>query len=204
MPKLSDETLSERRQHILEAAYVCFATKGFQGTTIEDVKRQAGVSTGAIYTYFASKEEMMRALLEEARDRRRQRLEEAAERAAGQGDPAEVLLRWVAGVAGTKGRQVARFDVNLWAEALRNPRIGKLARAAIREATKATARAIDAKLEASGVAAPQRSGAAASLVIAMYLGLEVQNAVGMKLDVDGMDGVLRALLPDAFGEPNGQ
>lgn len=193
MPKLSEDALAKRRDHILRAASECFATNGFQGTTIEDVKRQAGVSTGAIYTYFPKKEAMIQALLEAARDRRRQRLEEAARRAVGEGNAAEVLLRWVAGVSGSKGRHAARFDVNLWAEAMRNPRIGKLARAAIGEATGATANAIAAQLEATSPAVD--ANAAASLIIALYLGLEVQNAVGIRLDAAGMEAAIRTLFP---------
>lgn len=196
MPKLSDATLAERRNHILRAAAQCFAKNGFRGTTLDDVKRQAGVSTGAIYTYFQSKEAMMRALLEAARDGRKRRLERATQGSAGEGGQVRLLLDWAAAAAGPKGRHAARVDVNLWAEALSNPSMGKLARSALEEATQALGHVVRAQLQATRTAQTVDADAAASLVIALYLGLEVQNAVGMKLDVDGMGKVLDTLLTD--------
>ena len=70
MPKLTAAALDERRQHILHAAEICFARSGFQSATIADVREEAGVSTGAIYTYFPNKEALMGALLERARNDR--------------------------------------------------------------------------------------------------------------------------------------
>src|SRR4051794_9104406 len=74
MPRLSRERLDDRRRHILRAATVCFARDGFHRTTIADVRRQADVSTGAIYTYFTNKEAIIRAILEQARHDRRAQL----------------------------------------------------------------------------------------------------------------------------------
>lgn len=67
MPKLSDEKQQERRQHILDAAGACFARKGFHRTTMSDICREASVSAGALYLYFASKEALIEGLV--ARDR---------------------------------------------------------------------------------------------------------------------------------------
>ncbi|MDH7793965.1 MULTISPECIES: TetR/AcrR family transcriptional regulator [unclassified Beijerinckia] len=67
MPKLSDEKQQERRQHILDAAGACFARKGFHQTTMSDICREAGVSAGALYLYFKSKETLIEGLV--ARDR---------------------------------------------------------------------------------------------------------------------------------------
>jgi len=196
MPKLSDTTLAERRNHILRAAAQCFAKNGLRGTTLEDVKREAGVSTGAVYTYFRSKEAMMRALLEAARDGRKRRLERAARDGAGKGGQVRLLLDWAAAVAGPKGRHAARIDVNLWAEALSSPSIAKVARSALDEATRAVGHVVRAQLRARRATRTVDADAAASLIIALYLGLEVQNAVGIKLDVDGIAQVLDALFAD--------
>ncbi|MBN9084526.1 MAG: hypothetical protein BGP04_12065 [Rhizobiales bacterium 62-17] len=67
MPKLSDEKQQERRLHILGAAEVCFARKGFHRTTMNDICREAGVSAGGVYLYFKSKEALIEGLV--ARDR---------------------------------------------------------------------------------------------------------------------------------------
>lgn len=196
MPKLSKAVLDERRNHILQAAAVCFAKHGFRSTTIEHVKREAGVSTGAIYTYFPNKEAMMRALLQAARDDRKKQLERATEGGVGQAGQALVLLEWAAAVFGPKGQHAARVDVNLWAEALRSARVGKLARASLQEATDVVSRVVAAQLQAKVTPDAFDPSAAASLLVAIYLGLEVQTAVGMKLNTTDMAKVLTTVLAD--------
>ncbi|NOV02116.1 TetR/AcrR family transcriptional regulator [Paenibacillus planticolens] len=57
-PKVSQAYKEERKAIILEGALHCFIEKGFQATTIDDIVRHLGISKGAIYSYFASKEEM--------------------------------------------------------------------------------------------------------------------------------------------------
>jgi TetR/AcrR family transcriptional regulator, repressor for uid operon len=48
------------RAQLLEAAGRVFARKGFAGTKIQDIVREAGLSTGAVYGRFASKDELLR------------------------------------------------------------------------------------------------------------------------------------------------
>ena len=67
MPKLKPDTQTARREHILEAAGLCFARAGFHRTTMSDICQEAGVSLGALYVYFASKEELIAGITE--RDR---------------------------------------------------------------------------------------------------------------------------------------
>jgi len=59
MPKLRPDTQKARREHILDAAEHCFARLGFHRTTMQDISRAAGVSLGALYVYFASKEDLI-------------------------------------------------------------------------------------------------------------------------------------------------
>ena len=59
MPKLKPETQNARREHILDAAERCFARTGFHRTTMQDICKMAGVSPGALYVYFDSKEALI-------------------------------------------------------------------------------------------------------------------------------------------------
>lgn len=68
-PKVTEEYKEERRSFILEGALQCFAEKGYQNTTIDDIGRHLGISKGAIYTYFTSKEEIYVQLMQERMDR---------------------------------------------------------------------------------------------------------------------------------------
>ncbi|MDD9947219.1 MAG: TetR/AcrR family transcriptional regulator [Myxococcales bacterium] len=47
-----------RRQQILDAALECFAGRGFAATTMADIRKLAGASTGSIYHHFKSKEQL--------------------------------------------------------------------------------------------------------------------------------------------------
>jgi AcrR family transcriptional regulator len=53
-----------RPDELLDAARDEFVAKGFDAARIEDIARRAGLSKGAVYLYFASKEELLRALIE--------------------------------------------------------------------------------------------------------------------------------------------
>jgi TetR/AcrR family transcriptional repressor of uid operon len=59
MPKLSKDQQEFRRQRILAAAERCFTRSGFHRTTMLDICREAGVSAGALYIYFPSKEALI-------------------------------------------------------------------------------------------------------------------------------------------------
>ena len=63
MPKVSASAkralFDERKRQILEAATRVFAAKGFEGATISDIAREAGVSEGSIYNYFKNKNDLL-------------------------------------------------------------------------------------------------------------------------------------------------
>jgi AcrR family transcriptional regulator len=54
------------REHVLDAAAEEFAAYGYTGTTLLDVVRRTGMTKGALYGHFSSKEELAAALVEEA------------------------------------------------------------------------------------------------------------------------------------------
>jgi AcrR family transcriptional regulator len=61
-------TTEARRQAILRAALEAFSTKGFTDTTMEDIRRISGASTGSIYHHFENKEKLALALYLEGRN----------------------------------------------------------------------------------------------------------------------------------------
>lgn len=201
MPKLSRAKLEARREHILRAASACFDRQGFHRTTIADVRREAGVSTGAIYTYFPHKEAMIRAMLENAQRTRRTQLEEAARRPGGPHSERAVLLSWAERVFSDEGVHVARINVNLWAEALRDRAVAGLAQQSLANATRAVADVVTREVGRRLRAQPGSSARdMASVLVAIHLGMEVQRAVGMKLDAKGILRVLDELFPTEAAE----
>lgn len=55
-----------RPDEVLDAALAVFAEKGYAATRVEDVARQAGVSKGTVYLYFASKEALIEGIVRRA------------------------------------------------------------------------------------------------------------------------------------------
>ncbi|QGX39726.1 TetR/AcrR family transcriptional regulator [Permianibacter aggregans] len=65
MPRArSPEAKDERRAVLLQAALDEFFERGFTAARMDDIARRAGVSKGALYLYFDSKEQMFSALID--------------------------------------------------------------------------------------------------------------------------------------------
>jgi len=65
-----EEKKAQTRERLIEAAARVFARKGFAGTSVDEVAEAAGVTKGAVYSNFDSKEDLVRAVLDERLERR--------------------------------------------------------------------------------------------------------------------------------------
>jgi TetR/AcrR family transcriptional regulator, repressor for uid operon len=124
MPKLKPAIQQARREHILDAAERCFARAGFHRTTMQDICKQAGVSPGALYVYFDSKEALIAGIAE--RDRA-----EFADRLAGVAEAPDFLaaLKELGEhyfVREAKPSHLMCIEIGL--ESTRNPRIAEIHR----------------------------------------------------------------------------
>jgi TetR/AcrR family transcriptional regulator len=61
-----DRTTAERRQRVIDVAVSEFAAGGYSATNINDIAKKAGISIGAMYSYFASKEDLFLAVVNSA------------------------------------------------------------------------------------------------------------------------------------------
>lgn len=57
--------VEDRQKQIIDAALRVFAEKGFARATNRDIAREAGITTGLIYYYFKSKEDLLKVALDE-------------------------------------------------------------------------------------------------------------------------------------------
>lgn len=77
-PPREDRSLVQRREAILEAAKELFYAKGFDATTTDEIATRARVSKRTIYELFATKRDMVTALIAETSDRMSQPIAIAA------------------------------------------------------------------------------------------------------------------------------
>ena len=131
MPRLSEQTRAQRRQHILSSAWMCFSRDGFHATSMDQVIAQTGMSSSAVYRYFGSKEEIIRASAEEGVMRVRDIFVALLDRNPVP-TPAETLALIVAELRSRTNNpdyDMTRLALQTWAEALRDPVLHKRARA---------------------------------------------------------------------------
>mgnify|MGYP001268534874 CR=1 FL=1 len=94
-----------RPDEILDAALAVFTEKGFEAARVDDIAARAGISKGAVYLYFESKDELLRGLIER----------EAA--------PAAHRLRAIAEAGGADVRATLTLLVTVATQLLNDPRI---------------------------------------------------------------------------------
>lgn len=63
MPVISPRKMQDRSESILEAARSAFAEHGYEGTSIAQIARRAGVSDGLLYRYFRNKRDLLNEVL---------------------------------------------------------------------------------------------------------------------------------------------
>jgi AcrR family transcriptional regulator len=125
MPRVSDEHLAARRAQILDAARRCFLRDGFHNTSMQDVIAEAGLSVGAFYRYFRSKNELVAAIAETVIGQ----AEEVFAQLFAQDprpplvDAVDRTLEFVDAQTGPDG--MLRLALPVWAESLRDPMLAE-------------------------------------------------------------------------------
>lgn len=63
-PTSRERQAEQRRTQLIDTALDLFAEKGVDGATIKDIATRAGVAQGLVYHYFASKDDLLGAIIE--------------------------------------------------------------------------------------------------------------------------------------------
>lgn len=188
MPKIGDAKRDARRRQIFDAALACFSEAGFHQTGMADIVRRSGLSHGAVYLYFPSKEDIIEAL---AVDRHRG---EAALNAAAlaNADPLDALRSlarsYALSLIDPAGETLRRVGVNGWAEALRNDRV----RTAVLEGAEAARFTLCPLIER--LAPDIDCDVGARLLVAMFQGMTLQAVWGEPIDVEAALAALDRML----------
>jgi AcrR family transcriptional regulator len=126
MPRVTEQYRASRRAEIVAAAAQLFAVNGFHATSMADIISASGLSAGAVYRYFRSKEELIGAVAETALSTADEVFESLLADGAAP-SPEQALTAIIQAVIDrivhepTMGVDLTRIGVQVWAEALRSP-----------------------------------------------------------------------------------
>jgi AcrR family transcriptional regulator len=201
MPKLSQAQKDARRQNILDAALRCFSRDGFHNTTTADIVRESGVSQGALYLYFETKDDIILALADD-RHHGQAFLNALAQN---EPDPVQGLFLLIElygkGLADKQREDMRRVGIQGWAEALRSPDI----HASILEGFSAVREAIIDLVrrgQAGGqIRADVEAEAVPRVLTAIFQGLMLQTAWGERFDLQACGHLVRAMIREALLAP---
>jgi AcrR family transcriptional regulator len=84
-----------KRAAILQASKTLFSQKGFAASSISDIVNATGMTVGTIYTYFKSKEEIVRVIVDEGWKALYGRIEEGLAEARSPEDQVKVIIERV-------------------------------------------------------------------------------------------------------------
>jgi AcrR family transcriptional regulator len=193
-PTLRDEQKALTRHRLIDAAEAVFAHSGYHGASVEEIAREAGATTGALYSNFAGKEDLFLALFEErvATDVRDYSQIAAAgatieEQARGTADHWMAILR--------ERPDYFPLFIEFWAYAIREPRLQeRLARqfVALRYAS---ARLFLAGAEQQGVSLNAEAGELVGILInALGNGLALEKLAAPQAVPDALFGDMLMLI----------
>jgi AcrR family transcriptional regulator len=184
MPRLTKARADARREQILKAASACFAKHGFERTTMQQIFAAARLSPGSVYTWFPSKESIVRELLRRRLKANREAAAEAAD------DPRAAIhhyLEPVKGAATDAGR--GWMNIQLVADA----RANKLARNTMRMVADEGVAVLKKAMRKLHPNSRAEADARARLLQAAAFGIVVQSLISSPSEVASMDLAERLL-----------
>ncbi|MEA5365508.1 helix-turn-helix domain-containing protein [Amycolatopsis sp., V23-08] len=206
MPRITAERRAANRSQIVAAARRCFSRDGFHQTSMPDIAAEAGVSVGAPYRYFASKEAI---ILEIAGDAFRVMFDPVEHFADAAGDVtvADLVAAAIEPVSGDvavdgSGQAVPvdellRCAVQAWGELLRHEGLRQHAEAGFEHVRGRIADALRTGQRAGSVPAELDPDRGARIVMALLHGFVLQyTAFGLD-DTAGFTRDVRIALGDA-------
>ncbi|WP_236791588.1 TetR/AcrR family transcriptional regulator [Amycolatopsis sp. GM8] len=192
-PGRTRPTRAETRRRILDAAFTVFGERGIAAAALTDVAAAAGLTKGAVYSSFASKDELVLALMEE---HAAHRLEASLARFAEAGDGEQALAN-VAAVLMHEMRADAvwhRLLAEFFALAHHDPKRRDALRRRRRAVRETIARALDRLAEGLDIQFPLPSTELAVILLALSNGLAVESGIDEEAVPDGLLGTVLALI----------
>ncbi|GAA4983462.1 TetR/AcrR family transcriptional regulator [Pseudonocardia tropica] len=166
--------MARTRTALLGAAADVFAERGYDGASVDEIARVAGVSVGSIYSRFGSKQDLFRALMTDYLDDDLERVRAGLDAGVEQGLAAlESVLLQAAG-----SRPSTLLDAESWAAAMRTPALRATVAAHHRRVRSEAAAMVARSRERTGVDLGVPDEEVAVAMIALFHGLVREYRLG--------------------------
>jgi AcrR family transcriptional regulator len=201
MPRVTDEHRLARRTQILDAAMASFATEGFQATGMAEVIAASGLSAGAVYRYYASKDQLIEAIADRVLDEAVGRFE----RLLAEGEPLDpartvaLVVETVTAIAERGPVDVSRLAVQAWGEALRNPAVGAVAERAYGRLREIFTETVRREVAGGRLPADLDVASAGAALLSLVVGFLLQRLLLRDVEPVAYSAAVSALLRGAAG-----
>jgi len=202
VPKISPAHEQQRRAQILAAAMLCFARQGYRATSMDDVVRESGLSVGAIYSYFPSKEELFLALADDRANQTLAYLNDLFRRPGPMADKNREAVDYFFRLLSDELASLARVNVEFMSEATKSERIKERQRRRV-ESVRQFLRWLFTEGQRRGeIRADVDVEASAELAMALNEGIVLLTATGLRsVSLDALKPAYLALLNHGLSSP---
>jgi AcrR family transcriptional regulator len=205
VPRISKEREAAVRARIFEAAIDVFEEHGFSRASMAAIATGAGLSSGAIYTYFGSKEELFLAAFGSLVEDQEQALTVAIAHSSNTWQAIDLAVDYMAGVAagGSDFRGAgANFLLHAWATAEENEALRAMLLRRREHASALARTVIDGAASRGELSSDVDAGGLALAITALLDGLFLQHAErGAAFSVDDARRQAHAAIDAIFHRP---
>jgi AcrR family transcriptional regulator len=196
MPRLRrEESQARTRELLVSIAKKLFLRDGYQSTSIEKVATEAGFSKGAVYSNFASKDELCLAVLASLRADEMRAIGQAWSAAHTFDERLAAFTAWAERMIGDTGWTLLEVEFGL--SARQNRRL----RAELSDSQRTMREAVTAVVEAQrmefDIESTLPSSVTASALLSLGIGLGIQRMIDRDVSIEPLLSTIRILL----GEP---
>lgn len=186
---------AERRDHqvqrILDAAKVCFVRSGFQGASMQQICAEAGMSPGALYRYFASKEAIVEAICEADRKQDAELFQVILQTS----DVVEgIVIGAMAHIRHINESQLAPLFAEICAESMRNGSVDHLCRKNMQQVIDMLGGYLGRAIERGEIDPPVSLDVLLPVLMAIVHGMAINDLPAQGVPLDKIETLARASL----------
>ena len=179
----------------MDAAKACFSRQGFHQTSIQDICREAGLSPGALYRYFPSKDHIIAATCLDCQQAGIEMIESAKSQGGTALEAIDFLVEHGFGMLDQQdSREFMMMTVQLWSEALRSAEVkGALLTGMVDIWVQGLTELFDQAQEEGEVDSELDAGSLARITIGLWHGLMLHKSLDPDINVKACAKSFQAL-----------